>query len=274
MPRGLTRRRQADANCERRSAHERGRARLHAVGRGVIVFPACLRHSSSILTARCRTRKSSTWKRGAGRIKRRAVLFHSTRPARWFTVGRRATFWAAFHARFPHAYPTPESLETPLQRHFLALRGERDVRIHGSIDLLTRLAERYPVAIVSGNARRDVAEAIEFWESAPARPSIWAVRTIRPASRIRRVFAWRRSGCACGRTSVLCLKTLRRECRRRKRRAWRASHCGAPAPRNKIFPRPTRCWKTWRIFACDRWKEPCGCSQRSTWRSFWPPWPL
>lgn len=70
--------------------------------------------------------------------------------------------WAAFHARFPHAYPTPESLETPLQRHFLALRGERDVRIHGSIDLLTRLAERYPVAIVSGNARRDVAEAIEF----------------------------------------------------------------------------------------------------------------
>ena len=47
-----------------------------------------------------------------------------------------------------------------------------------------------------------------------------------------------------------------------------------PAPRNKIFPRPTRCWKIWRIFACDRWKGPCGCSQRSTWRSFWPPWPL
>jgi len=70
--------------------------------------------------------------------------------------------YAAFYARFPVAYPTLDSLEAPLERIFLALRNTQDVRIHSSIDLLNRLADRYPVAIVSGNARQDIAEAIEF----------------------------------------------------------------------------------------------------------------
>jgi len=67
---------------------------------------------------------------------------------------------ALFCARFPAAYTTPASLEEPLARHFNALRSARDVRIPGSIELLNRLAERYPVAIVSGNSRQDVAEAV------------------------------------------------------------------------------------------------------------------
>jgi beta-phosphoglucomutase-like phosphatase (HAD superfamily) len=70
--------------------------------------------------------------------------------------------YAAFRARFSAAYPTLDDLEAPLLRHFLALRGTRNVRIEGSIALLGRLAQRWPVAVVSGNARQDVAEAVEF----------------------------------------------------------------------------------------------------------------
>ena len=82
--------------------------------------------------------------------------------AREIVYGRaKSDVYAALCARFPAAYPTLESLEEPLTRHFLKLRSTRNVRIHGSIDLLMRLARDYPVAIVSGNARRDVAEAIE-----------------------------------------------------------------------------------------------------------------
>jgi len=68
--------------------------------------------------------------------------------------------YASFAARFPEAYPTPDSLEEPLARHFQKLRVARDVGIPGSIELLDRLAEHYPVAIVSGNSRQEVAEAM------------------------------------------------------------------------------------------------------------------
>ncbi len=65
-----------------------------------------------------------------------------------------------FRARFPEAYPDLESIEEPLARNFNALRSVRDIRIPGSIELLDRLAEHHPVAIVSGNSRQDVSEAI------------------------------------------------------------------------------------------------------------------
>ena len=68
--------------------------------------------------------------------------------------------YASFRARFPHAYPTLESLESPLATHFHDLRSARDIRIPASIELLNRLADRYPVAVVSGNSRQDVAEAV------------------------------------------------------------------------------------------------------------------
>jgi len=68
--------------------------------------------------------------------------------------------YASFAARFPEAYPTPDSLDEPLVRHFQQLRSTRETAIPGSIQLLDRLAERYPVAIVSGNSRQEVAEAV------------------------------------------------------------------------------------------------------------------
>lgn len=46
--------------------------------------------------------------------------------------------------------------------HFEALRATRDVRIPSSIALLKRLAEDYPVAIVSGSVESDVAAGIEL----------------------------------------------------------------------------------------------------------------
>jgi beta-phosphoglucomutase-like phosphatase (HAD superfamily) len=65
-----------------------------------------------------------------------------------------------FRSRIPQAYPDLESIEEPLARHFNALCSMQDIRIPGSIELLDRLAEKYPVAIVSGNSRRKVSEAI------------------------------------------------------------------------------------------------------------------
>jgi sugar-phosphatase len=67
-----------------------------------------------------------------------------------------------FHARFPQAYPDLQSIEEPLARHFNALRSMQDIRIPGSLELLDRLSEKYPVAIVSGNSRQDISEAIEM----------------------------------------------------------------------------------------------------------------
>lgn len=69
--------------------------------------------------------------------------------------------YASFNARFPEAYPSIESADGPLARHFDDLRSTRDVRIMGSIKLLERLAGRYPVAIVSGNCREEIAAAIQ-----------------------------------------------------------------------------------------------------------------
>jgi beta-phosphoglucomutase-like phosphatase (HAD superfamily) len=68
--------------------------------------------------------------------------------------------FTSFHARFPAPYPDIRSLDEPLTRHFLSLRSTRDIRIPGSIALLERLADRYLVAIVSGNSRRDIAESV------------------------------------------------------------------------------------------------------------------
>lgn len=69
--------------------------------------------------------------------------------------------YASFRTRFPEAYPTLDSLENPLASHFDDLRSTRDIRIPSSIELLNRLADRFPVAIVSGNSRNDIAEAVD-----------------------------------------------------------------------------------------------------------------
>ena len=63
-------------------------------------------------------------------------------------------------ARFPEAYPSIEAMEEVVYRHFLQMRDQIDICITDSIDLLCRLSETYPVAIVSGSPRRDIEEGI------------------------------------------------------------------------------------------------------------------
>jgi HAD superfamily hydrolase (TIGR01509 family) len=78
-----------------------------------------------------------------------------------YVYGRAKTeVFAAFHERYPHAYSSIEQLDITLARHFTDLRRHREVRIHSSIDLLKRLSRQFPTAIVSGNARGDIAEAV------------------------------------------------------------------------------------------------------------------
>lgn len=65
---------------------------------------------------------------------------------------------------FPAAYADIDSMGVVVRTHFCELKAERDIRIPGSIDLLRELARSYPVAIVSGSLRREIAEAIEYLE--------------------------------------------------------------------------------------------------------------
>lgn len=72
--------------------------------------------------------------------------------------------WSDIVARLRADYPTIEGDNDDIEReslvHYESLRGTSDIRIHNSIRLLERLARRYPVAIVSGSTRRQVADAI------------------------------------------------------------------------------------------------------------------
>jgi beta-phosphoglucomutase-like phosphatase (HAD superfamily) len=54
------------------------------------------------------------------------------------------------------------SLETGIRDNHVRLSREHDPTIHSSVELLRRLSERYPVAIVSGSPREDVARYIDF----------------------------------------------------------------------------------------------------------------
>lgn len=64
--------------------------------------------------------------------------------------------------RYPGAYADMQAMYAALQPQFLALRDSRDVRIPGSIALLKRLSEHYPVAIVSGSFADDVAHGVHL----------------------------------------------------------------------------------------------------------------
>lgn len=64
--------------------------------------------------------------------------------------------------RFPEAYRDIDSMGVSVRKHFEALRAERDIRIPGSIQLLRDLSRDYPVAIVSGSLRREIALAVEY----------------------------------------------------------------------------------------------------------------
>ncbi len=64
--------------------------------------------------------------------------------------------------RFPGVYSTSEEMEGVVHDHFVEQRGQRDIRIPGSIELLNRLSANYPVAIVSGSPRKDVEAGIQL----------------------------------------------------------------------------------------------------------------
>ena len=53
--------------------------------------------------------------------------------------------------KFPTIDWTLDEMGAKLAPYFLKLRDSRDVRIHSSIDLLKKLAETHPVAVVSGS---------------------------------------------------------------------------------------------------------------------------
>lgn len=51
-------------------------------------------------------------------------------------------------------------MQAELREVFLRLRESRDTRIPGSVETLMRLAKEYPVCIVSGSSRDDLAEEV------------------------------------------------------------------------------------------------------------------
>jgi len=72
--------------------------------------------------------------------------------------------WSDIVGRLRKDYPSLReddgALELESLKHYRTLRGTTDIRIPSSIRLLERLAQRYPVAIVSGSTRGQIADAI------------------------------------------------------------------------------------------------------------------
>lgn len=66
--------------------------------------------------------------------------------------------------KYPDSYGSIEQMERAVRDRFTALRAQKDIRISGSIQLLERLAETYPVAIVSGSPRQDIESAVAKME--------------------------------------------------------------------------------------------------------------
>jgi HAD superfamily hydrolase (TIGR01509 family) len=62
---------------------------------------------------------------------------------------------------FPRAYEHREDMEQTVRQAFLELQQSRDITIGSSVALLRTLAENYPVAVVSGSPREDVARGVE-----------------------------------------------------------------------------------------------------------------
>ncbi|GAB4120871.1 MAG: HAD family hydrolase [Acidobacteriota bacterium] len=62
--------------------------------------------------------------------------------------------------RWPGAWPRIDEMEAAVRSIFMRLEQERDISIPGSVYLLQSLAQHYPVAIVSGSPREDVARCV------------------------------------------------------------------------------------------------------------------
>lgn len=72
--------------------------------------------------------------------------------------------WSDIVARMRVDYPAIHDDIGKIEResilYYEELKGKADIRIPGSVELLTRLGRRYPVAIVSGSTRGQIADAI------------------------------------------------------------------------------------------------------------------
>ena len=68
--------------------------------------------------------------------------------------------YAEIARRFPHVATGIDRVGAELRVCHRRLRTESDVRIVGSVELLVRLAAEYPVAIVSGSPRADIADGV------------------------------------------------------------------------------------------------------------------
>lgn len=71
-----------------------------------------------------------------------------------------SSVYADIEKRFPGAYTSIEAIEDVIYHYFSQFKDRTDIRIVDSIELLCRLAETHPVAIVSGSLRRDIEEGI------------------------------------------------------------------------------------------------------------------
>ena len=73
--------------------------------------------------------------------------------------------WGDIHAEVVVSYPAMSSMasiemQDLLREYYLKLHESTDPRIHGSVELLKRLALDFPVCVVSGCPRRELAAAI------------------------------------------------------------------------------------------------------------------
>ncbi|MBN2064314.1 MAG: HAD family phosphatase [Sedimentisphaerales bacterium] len=78
-------------------------------------------------------------------------------------IGRALTdIYYAVMESYPGIFRDLNDLDSTLYKYFIKMASERNTRIPGSVELLTRLADDgYPIAIVTGCARRDLENAIK-----------------------------------------------------------------------------------------------------------------
>lgn len=75
-----------------------------------------------------------------------------------------ADIYKDIRARYAHLTQSQEEMSQDITSHFFRLREERDIRIQSSVDLLKRLSQTHPVAIVSGSDSRFIEYGIDLME--------------------------------------------------------------------------------------------------------------
>ena len=68
---------------------------------------------------------------------------------------------------FPGVYSGIQEMQAVTERLYCDLTKTTDIRIMSSVDLLKRLSEKYPIAIVSGSTREVIEKAIDLMDVRP-----------------------------------------------------------------------------------------------------------